>query len=83
DMKAFLDLDTSILGAPEEIYREYGRAIRKEYSWVPRPMYRRGRRKVLNGFLEREHIYHTEEIRAAYELQARLNIAAEIRSLSG
>src|SRR5215475_16071560 len=25
DMKAFLDLDTSILGAPEDIYKEYSR----------------------------------------------------------
>jgi predicted metal-dependent HD superfamily phosphohydrolase len=45
DMKVFLDLDTSILGAPEEIYQEYSRAIRKEYSWVPDVMYREGRIK--------------------------------------
>src|SRR5262245_65595107 len=83
DMKAFLDLDTSILGAPEEIYKEYSRAIRKEYSWVPGFLYRKGRTKVLNDFLEREHIYHIDEIRAEYELQARHNIAEEIRALSG
>jgi predicted metal-dependent HD superfamily phosphohydrolase len=83
DMKAFLDLDTSILGAPEEIYKEYSRAIRKEYSWVPDFLYRKGRMKVLNDFLEREHIYHTDEIRAEYELQARDNIAEELRTLSG
>jgi predicted metal-dependent HD superfamily phosphohydrolase len=83
DMEAFLDLDTSILGAPEDIYKEYSRAIRKEYSWVPDFLYRKGRVKVLNDFLEREHIYHTDEIRAEYELQARDNIAAEIRALSG
>jgi predicted metal-dependent HD superfamily phosphohydrolase len=82
DMKAFLDLDTSILGAPEDIYREYGRAIRKEYSWVPDALYREGRTKVLNDFLRRDHIYHTEEIRAKYETQARDNIAEEIRALS-
>lgn len=82
DMQAFLDLDTSILGAPEEIYREYSLAIRKEYSWVPDAMYREGRMKVLNDFLERERIYHTEEIRAKYEAQARHNIAEEIRDLS-
>jgi predicted metal-dependent HD superfamily phosphohydrolase len=82
DVKAFLDLDTSILGAPEEIYREYSRAIRKEYSWVPDAMYREGRMKVLNDFLGRERIYHTEEIGEKYETQARHNIAEEIRSLS-
>ena len=82
DTKAFLDLDTSILGAPGEVYQEYGRAIRKEYSWVPDVLYREGRMKVLNDFLQRERIYHTEELGARYESQARHNIAEEIRTLS-
>src|SRR5262249_20071392 len=82
DMKAFLDLDTSILGAPEEIYKEYSRAIRKEYSWIPDVLYREGRMKVLNDFLEREYIYCTDEIRAKYEIQARHNIAEEVIALS-
>jgi predicted metal-dependent HD superfamily phosphohydrolase len=82
DTNAFLDLDTSILGAPEEIYKEYSRAIRKEYSWVPSFLYRKGRLKVLNDFLEREYIYSTEELRARYEPQARHNIAEEVRALS-
>ncbi|HEV2666536.1 MAG TPA: hypothetical protein VG324_16580, partial [Blastocatellia bacterium] len=82
DVKVFLDLDTSILGAPEDIYKEYSRAIRKEYSWVPGFLYRKGRMKVLNDFLGRERIYQTEEIRAKYETQARHNIAEEIRTLS-
>src|SRR5215475_14793611 len=82
DMMAFLDLDTSILGAPGEIYKEYSRAIRKEYSWVPDFLYRKGRMKVLNDFLDRESIYQTEEIRAKYETRARHNIAEEIKALS-
>jgi predicted metal-dependent HD superfamily phosphohydrolase len=82
DTKAFLDLDTSILGAPEEIYEEYSRAIRKEYSWVPDVLYREGRMKVLNDFLGRERIYDTEEISAKYETRARHNIAGEIRALA-
>ncbi len=82
DAKAFLDLDTSILGAPEEIYREYSRAIRKEYSWVPGFLYRKGRMKVLNDFLGRERIYHTEEIGAKYESPARRNISEEVIALS-
>jgi len=82
DMMAFLDLDTSILGAPGEIYKEYSRAIRKEYSWVPDFLYRKGRMKVLNDFLDRDRIYYTEEIMTKYEQQARRNIAEEIRTLS-
>jgi predicted metal-dependent HD superfamily phosphohydrolase len=83
DIKAFLDLDTSILGAPEEIYNEYSSAIRREYSWVPDFLYRKGRVKILNDFLGRGRIYYTEEIGTRYELQARRNIAEEIRTLSG
>jgi len=83
DVKVFLDLDTSILGAPEEIYNEYGRAIRKEYSWVPDAFYREGRTKILNDFLGRGRIYLTEEVGAKYEAQARRNIAEEIKTLSG
>src|SRR5262245_13608393 len=71
DMKAFLDLDTSILGAPEDVYKEYSDAIRKEYSWVPDVLYRKGRAKVLNDFLESDRIYYTDEIGTRYELQAR------------
>jgi predicted metal-dependent HD superfamily phosphohydrolase len=82
DTMASLDLDTSILGAPEEIYKEYSGAIRKEYSWVPDFLYRKGRMKILNDFLGRDHIYYTEEIRTRYEQQARLNIAEEVRALS-
>lgn len=82
DMKAFLDLDTSILGAPEEVYKEYSRAIRKEYAWVPDLLYRKGRMKVLKDFLGRERIYSTEEIASKYELQARRNLAEEVRTLS-
>jgi predicted metal-dependent HD superfamily phosphohydrolase len=81
DMKAFLDLDTSILGAPEDVYKEYSAAIRKEYSWVPDFLYGKGRMKVLNDFLGRESIYNTLEFSAKYEAQARHNIAEEIRTL--
>jgi predicted metal-dependent HD superfamily phosphohydrolase len=83
DAMAFLDMDTSILGAPEAVYKEYSRAIRKEYSWVLDFLYRKGRRKVLHDFLDRERIYFTEEIGSKYEAQARRNIEGEIRALSG
>jgi predicted metal-dependent HD superfamily phosphohydrolase len=83
DAMAFLDLDTSILGAPERVYREYSLAIRKEYSWVLNFLYKRGRKKVLRDFLERDRIYFTDEIGSKYEAQARSNIAQELRDLAG
>jgi predicted metal-dependent HD superfamily phosphohydrolase len=44
-------------------------------------MYRRGRKKVLKSFIERERIYFTDEMKARYEAQARKNINSEIESL--
>ncbi len=82
DAKLFLDLDLSILGASEEVYRAYSEAIRKEYSWVPRFLYRRSRKKILDDFLRRERIFLTEDMRARFDLQARRNIKREIESLS-
>jgi predicted metal-dependent HD superfamily phosphohydrolase len=81
DGKLFLDLDLSILGAPPEIYRAYAQAIRAEYSWVPGFLYRRGRRKILHGFLARERLYFTDEIAGQREKQARENIAEELQEL--
>ncbi|HZS04576.1 MAG TPA: hypothetical protein VFD58_07050 [Blastocatellia bacterium] len=81
DLKLFLDLDLSILGAPEEIYRAYSQAIRREYSWVPGFIYRRERKKILNSFLGRDKLYFTEPLAAKCEAQARRNIAWELENL--
>jgi predicted metal-dependent HD superfamily phosphohydrolase len=78
DLQWFLDLDLSILGAPLEVYGDYSRAIRQEYSWVPWFLYRRERKKVLRTFLDREHIYFTDNIRASLEARARANVEAEL-----
>jgi predicted metal-dependent HD superfamily phosphohydrolase len=75
-----LDADLSILGAEPEVYDAYARAIRQEYAWVPEEEYRAGRRRVLERFLARPHIYFTPAFRAR-EDQARSNIAHEIASL--
>jgi predicted metal-dependent HD superfamily phosphohydrolase len=82
DGKLFLDLDLAILGQNENVYLNYSKAIRKEYSFVPWFLYKRSRRKILENFLQREIIYFTEEIRQDFETQARLNLANEIKTLS-
>jgi predicted metal-dependent HD superfamily phosphohydrolase len=81
DAKLFLDLDLSILGAEKEIYAAYSKAIRKEYSWVPYFLYRRSRKKILLGFLQRGSIYLTEHMRGRAEFQARRNIEGEMADL--
>lgn len=82
DAKVFLDLDLSILGASEEVYKAYSEAIRKEYAWVPGFLYRRGRKKILESFLRREAIFQTDEMAARLETQARHNIENELGELS-
>ena len=83
DGRWFLDFDLAILGAGTAVYGEYRAAIRREYRWVPAPLYRRGRRELLEGFARREQLFFTAPMRERLEAQARANLAAEIRTLGG
>ena len=83
DKCLMVDLDLSILGAPSAVFREYDLAIREEYAWVPSEAYRTGRRAVLEGFLHRERIYQTPELRDRFEVNARANLAAALAGLGG
>ena len=78
DAQALLDADLAVLGASEHDYRAYSETIRREYAWVPEPDYRKGRARVLQGFLTRPRIYH---LLRSLEEPARRNIAAEIAQL--
>jgi predicted metal-dependent HD superfamily phosphohydrolase len=73
-----LDADLSILGAEEGAYDRYMVQISLEYGWVSKDEYRRGRTRVLRGFLERERIFRLERMRRQFEAQARSNLAREI-----
>ncbi len=81
DLALLLDLDLSILGAAPDAYRAYAQAIRREYAFVPDPLYRKGRRRVLDALLARRHIYGTERLRALWEQPARANLAGEVAEL--
>jgi predicted metal-dependent HD superfamily phosphohydrolase len=83
DLGAFLDLDLSILGSDEMLYRRYAEAIKAEYAWVPDLFYRQGRARVLKGFLDMEWIFQTADARAGLEAQARSNLTEEIAILAG
>ncbi|MEP6923276.1 MAG: hypothetical protein ABI954_02320 [Pyrinomonadaceae bacterium] len=82
DGKLFLDLDLSILGADASAYQAYSRAIRREYNFVPEPLYRTGRQRILQNFVARDFIYSTVPCREKFESQARENIQREIVELS-
>lgn len=81
DTNYLLDADLSVLGKEENIYNNYFKNIRKEYSVYPNFLYNPGRKKVLLGFLEHEFIFKTTEFRLKYNQTAKENIAREIRLL--
>ena len=82
DSAVLVDIDLSILGRDPEVYDVYEDAIRKEYRWVPGPIYRRKRREVLESFLQRLAIFSTDRFRGRYEEPARANIERALAALS-
>lgn len=77
----FIDFDMAILGQPWDTYFQYTQNIRKEYATVPSFMYKKGRKKVLQHFLETSCIYHTKTFYERFEAQARHNITKELNLL--
>ena len=75
-----VDADLSILGASAGDFDAYDAAIRQEYAHVPWPLYREGRRRVLEGFLERATLYHSSEF-AALDAPGRLNLRRAVAQL--
>jgi len=81
DLCFFLDFDLAVLGASWESYAVYAAAIRREYSVYPDLIYKPGRRKVLQHFLQMPAIFKTGEMRARFEAQARANLEKELAEL--
>jgi predicted metal-dependent HD superfamily phosphohydrolase len=82
DAALVVDVDLSILGQPEALYDGFEKKVRREYWWVPRGRYKRGRSLILRSFLERPTIYQTEFFRRKYERQARSNLARALAALA-
>ena len=81
DEQLICDIDLSILGREPRIFDAFERRIRREYAWVPDPMYRRERSAVLSGFLRRRSIFQTDQFRQRYEALARANLERLIAKL--
>ena len=81
DTKWFVDFDLAILGKSSKIYKNYAQLIRKEYKLVPDFLYKKGRKKVLQHFIDKPFIYATDEFRKLYENQAKENLTNELYSL--
>ena len=81
DQSWMVDFDLGILGQSNESYKNYTQQIRKEYATVPNIMYKKGRKKVLQHFLDKESIYKTKAFQSKYESQARINLSNELITL--
>ena len=82
DTNYFTDADLSILGADSDAYTTYTKQIRKEYVYFPDLLYKPGRRKVLEHFLEMKNIFKTKYFQDKFEARAKINISRELKTLS-
>jgi predicted metal-dependent HD superfamily phosphohydrolase len=78
DAQILVDIDLAILGAAPGRFDAYEAQIRREYRWVPGPIYRIRRAEVLRSFLGRVTIYATPWFRDRFEQSARRNIARSL-----
>ena len=81
DAALLVDIDLAILGSPPDAYRVFETNIRREYKWVPGPLYRRKRAEVLGSFLARPRIYANDRFRDCLEVTARNNLTEAIAGL--
>ncbi len=82
DAALLTDIDLSILGQPEKRFDEYESQIRQEYAWVPEPVYRVERAKILRKFLARKRVFATEWFQKKYEDAARQNLQSSVKKLT-
>lgn len=82
DINWLIDFDLKILAKDWNDYQTYCNQIRKEYRIYPNFMYKPGRKKALEHFLEHKFIFQTDEFRMQFEEKTRRNIEREIVLLS-
>jgi predicted metal-dependent HD superfamily phosphohydrolase len=76
-----VDIDLSILGAADARFDESDVQVRKEFAHVNEADWRVGRRRVLEGFLNRERLYGSEAFHSRFEEQARKNLKRSLARL--
>jgi predicted metal-dependent HD superfamily phosphohydrolase len=81
DTNIFTDADLSILGQPWNVYANYYTQVRNEYALYPDLIYKPGRKKVLEHFLQMERIFKTDFFYTKFELQAKENLQKELELL--
>lgn len=82
DINWLIDFDLKILSTSWSEYQIYYNQIRTEYKIYPNILYKPGRRKALEHFLEQEFIYKTAAFRNLFDKEAKRNITREISVLT-
>ena len=83
DEALLIDVDLHVLGADADRYSEYEAQVRREYRWVPRRIFARRRAELLETFLERDWLFHTDWFRERLEPRARENVEKAVFRLRG
>ncbi|MES2890090.1 MAG: N-methyl-D-aspartate receptor NMDAR2C subunit [Pseudomonadota bacterium] len=83
DEQCLVDIDLAILGASPERFDEYEAQVRREYRWVPGPLFRSKRREILKVFLARQPLYHSDALAQRLEAPARTNLQRSLQALGG
>ena len=81
DTAILVDADLAILGAPPDRYARYALDVRSEYGSLTDAQWSSGRRRVLEGFIARQRLYHHPTL-APLERQARRNLSSELARLT-
>lgn len=74
------DLDLIMFAAPQPIFDRCNDLVRQEYAHVPEAAWRKGRARVLRGFLDRPAIFHSTALREL-EPGARDNLGRAVARL--
>lgn len=81
DAALVVDIDLSILASDAPVYAGYEAAVRAEYAWVPEPLFRAGRAKLLRQLLDAPALYHHAPLAELWEAPARRNLQAALAKL--
>ena len=81
DEALLVDIDLSILGVEPDVYKQFELDVRFEYKRVPYFFYKKKRKEVLHGFLNRKTIYQSDFFIDKFEAQARTNLHLALQTL--
>jgi predicted metal-dependent HD superfamily phosphohydrolase len=81
DAQLLVDIDMSIFGADTARFDESDVQVRREFAHVPEPEWRVGRKRKLQGFLDRPRLYGTDRFHSMFEERARENLRRAMQRL--